>query len=302
MSQSVTKSLSPLLGPMRLPFLTLVPVCVGLGAATAYQEIGSLPWLNLILALIGGLAAQISVNALNEYDDYRSGLDLKTERTPFSGGSGALPQNPDKARYALVTGLVSLLVVVLIGLFFMLKLGWAIAPLGLLGILVVVSYTPWLTRSSLLCLIAPGLGFGTFMVLGTHFVLTGGYSLAPLLASFVPFFLISGLLLMNQFPDLEADREVGRKHLIIAHGPRVGILIYGLLLLDAALIIVLGAVFGPLPMLGLISLLALIPGWLIWRGLKNHHENIPELIPFMGKNILLSHAVPLLLALGIFFG
>ncbi len=44
-----------------------------------------------LLALLGLLLAHVSVNVLNDYFDYRSGVDLKTQRTPFSGGSGILP-------------------------------------------------------------------------------------------------------------------------------------------------------------------------------------------------------------------
>ena len=46
-------------------------------------------------------------------------------------------------------------------------------PIGLLGLVLVVSYTPWITRHPLLCLVAPGLGFGPVMVLGTLVALTG---------------------------------------------------------------------------------------------------------------------------------
>ena len=52
--------------------------------------------------------AHTSVNALNEYQDFKSGLDLITVKTPFSGGTKSLPENPQKAHLALITGLVSL--------------------------------------------------------------------------------------------------------------------------------------------------------------------------------------------------
>ncbi len=42
-----------------------------------------------MLALLGAFLAHISVNTLNEYFDFKSGLDLETIKTPFSGGSGA---------------------------------------------------------------------------------------------------------------------------------------------------------------------------------------------------------------------
>ncbi len=130
-----------ILGPMRVPFLLLAVVCVLLGVATAFYQTGDLDVRYLLLALVGGLGAHIAVNALNEYDDFRSGLDQKTERTPFSGGSGVLPANPDKARYGLVIGLVAVAVTVAIGVFFMIVHGWLILPLGLMGLLVVVTRT-----------------------------------------------------------------------------------------------------------------------------------------------------------------
>ena len=107
-------------GPMRLPFLVLTPACVMLGAATADWSGGSpLNFYYLALALIGALGAHISVNALNEYHDFESGLDFSTEPTPFSGGSGTLPRNPHKSHVALITGIISMTVTVLVGVYFL---------------------------------------------------------------------------------------------------------------------------------------------------------------------------------------
>ena len=39
-------------------------------------------------------------------------------------------------------------------------------------------------------------------------------------ASLVPFFLVNNLLLLNQFPDVAADRQAGRRHLLVQHGPQ----------------------------------------------------------------------------------
>ena len=67
-------------------FLLLTPVCVFVGIAVAVYQSDSLKALHLALALLGALLAHISVNVLNDYFDYRSGIDLETRRTPFSGG------------------------------------------------------------------------------------------------------------------------------------------------------------------------------------------------------------------------
>ena len=285
---------------MRVPFLLLAPVCVLLGTGTAVGEVGHISLFSVLLALVGGVAAHISVNALNEYVDCVSGLDARTQRTPFSGGSGVLPQRPEMARVGLITGLVALAVTALIGVYFTIERGWGILPLGLLGVLVIIAYTPWLTRRPLLCLLAPGLGFGTLMVMGTHFVLTGHYSWRSFVASLVPFFLVNDLLLLNQFPDRDADRSVGRKHILIVLGPRRSSVIYGLFLGAVYLVILAGVGTGLLPRmssLGLLTLPLAIPTMI---GVYRHADEISRLLPYLALNVILSLATPVLVAIGFF--
>ena len=84
------KRWKPLLGTMRLPFVILAPACVLVGLGTAYRETGQINWLYFLLALLGAVASHISVNAFNEYFDFKTELDSRTQKTPFSGGSGTL--------------------------------------------------------------------------------------------------------------------------------------------------------------------------------------------------------------------
>ena len=175
-------------GPMRLPFLILTPACVLLGAATASWSGAEIDLYYLTLAFVGAVASHISVNALNEYHDFKSGLDFNTQPTPFSGGSGTLPKHPDKAHVALITGLISLVVIAVVGIYFLYVRGLWLLPVGLLGVVTIVAYTKWITRNPFLCLVAPGLGFGPLMVMGTDFVLSGSYSWTSFVASLVPFF------------------------------------------------------------------------------------------------------------------
>ena len=96
--------LPPVLGPLRLPFVVLTPCCVAVGVATAYRSAGALDPAWAIWVLLGAIASHVSVNAFNEYFDFRSGLDGTTQRTPFSGGSGTLPAHPELAMTTLVIG------------------------------------------------------------------------------------------------------------------------------------------------------------------------------------------------------
>jgi len=291
-----------LLGPMRVPFLILTPACVLLGLGTAVWAGSRVNWLHFAMALVGAVCAHISVNAFNEYCDYKSGLDATTRRTPFSGGSGTLQAREDMAGPALAMAWTTLAITALIGLCFVLLRGPAILPLGVLGLLVIYAYTPWLTRNPLLCLIAPGLGFGPLMVMGVHFALTGGYSWTAFIASLVPFFLVSDLLLLNQFPDVEADRGVGRRHFPILVGRKTSSLIYGAFLASAYLAVVLGVVLGLLPAMCLIGLLGAALAVPAGVNAFRHADDVGRLIPSMGMNVLLNLATPVLVAIGLMVG
>ena len=291
-----------ILGPMRVPFLILTPACILLGLGTAVWEFGKVNFFHFVIVLIGAVAAHISVNAFNEYFDFKSGLDFKTTPTPFSGGSGTLPAQPDQVRSALMTAWVTFGITALVGLYFSIIRGWSLLPLGLLGLVIIFTYTTWLTRNPILCLVAPGLGFGPLMVIGAHFALTGQYTWTALIASLVPFFLVSNLLLLNQFPDVEADRTVGRRHYPILIGKQTSSLIFNLFLILTYLTIGLGVSFGYLPVFSLIGLLTLVIAVPVGLAAFRNAEDVSQLIPFMGRNVIINILTPILVAVGLFVG
>ena len=289
-----------ILGPMRIPFLVLTPICVLVGAGTASYAGSSIDGVHLVLVFVGATAAHVAVNALNEYHDFLNGLDYKTNKTPFSGGSGALPDRPEKGHHGLFVGIAALTLTLGIGAFFVYLRGLLLVPIGVLGILIVLTYTPWLTKRPLLCLLAPGLGFGPAMVVGSHVALTGEYSWAALMASAVPFFLVSDLLLLNQFPDIEADRSVGRRHFPILLGPQKSAKLYALMLLGAYLSILLGYIFGVFPAYALMATATLILAVFTIRGVLRYSDRVDKLLPYLGMNVVLNLLTPLLVATGLF--
>jgi 1,4-dihydroxy-2-naphthoate octaprenyltransferase len=287
---------------MRLPFIILAPACVLMGLGSAYLQTGQIDWFNFLLALVAGVLAHISVNAFNEYFDYKSEVDARTRRTPFSGGSGTLQAHPELAKSTLVLSWSTLAIVGLIGLYFCSVWGWWALPVGLLGLVLLYGYTAWMVYQPLLCLIAPGLGFGPLLVLSTHFALTGTFTLQAFIASLVPFFLVSNLLLLNQFPDVEADRSVGRRHFPILLGRTVSSYVYIAFLVFTYLVIVLGVVFGLLPPFSLLALLTLVFAIQIIQNVLKNSEDVPALLPAMGQNVLVNLLTPVLLAIGLFIG
>jgi len=285
---------------IRVPFLILTPICVFLGVSIALYHQAPIAIYSLVLALIGAMLAHISVNTLNEYLDYKSGLDLNTVRTPFSGGSGALPQNPSVLGVVLIVGLLSLLLTILIGVYFIIEFGMSILPIGVFGVLLVVSYTSWINKLPFLCLIAPGLGFGLFVV-GTQYVLVGEYYQLTWLLVLIPFFLINNLLLLNQYPDIDADKQSGRNHFPIAFGIKASNFVYGLFALTTFSLIIIYSLFGVIPKLCLVAVLPMPLSLIVLSGMIKHGKQIGIETQYLAMNVVLTLLTPLLLGLTIFY-
>ena len=293
---------SRLFGPMRVPFLALTLSCVLLGVAAARHADGGFAWPLALVALVAALAAHVSVNAFNEYLDFRSGLDATTQRTPFSSGNSVLPADPAAAPLALATALVSLAITVAGGLWLVALRGTVLLPLGLLGVALVLAYTTWITRWPWVCLVAPGIGFGPLMVVGTAIAVGGHYERAAGFAALVPFFLVSALLLLNQFPDVEPDRAIGRRHLPIALGRARAARMYAALVALAYASIAAGVVARALPWTALVGLATAPLAWSAARTALARPDDITALLPAMGKNVVVNLATPALVAVGLFLG
>ncbi|MBT3272612.1 MAG: prenyltransferase [Spirochaetales bacterium] len=291
-----------LIGTLRLPFVILTPACVVLGIATALSSGGTPRWWEVLLVTVGAILTHLVVNILNEYQDHKSGLDSKTHRTPFSGGSGSLQENPQLAPRALFLGLATAAAAAGIGIYFVVTGSPLLLVFGAVGLLAALFYTPWIAKQPLICLIAPGLGFGTCMVIGTHLALGGSLTWATVIASFIPFFLVSNLLLINQFPDVEADRQVGRKNIVITAGYRTGAMVYGLFLLLTYAAIAIGVITRQFPLWSLLGLLTLPAAAKTFLGALKNGNNTEKLISDLGLNVIIVLLTPVLTAIGIFTG
>lgn len=280
-------------------FLVLAPLCAGLGVALAWQQGASPALIDTLLVLIGALLAHAAVNLLNEYEDFASGLDLITRRTPFSGGSGALPQVPSAARHVLLAAFGTLGLVVAIGLYFLWLRGLPMLVLGAAGVVLVLTYTRWITRSPLICLLAPGLGFGPVMILGSLIALGARLDATALTVSVIGLLLASELLLINQIPDVDADRKVGRRHLVITLGQPVAARLVALLLLSSYGLLEAAIWIGWLPVWAALALAPLPAA--IWVSVKlpGALANPGQLNTLLGINVAVLLATLALLICGL---
>jgi len=282
----------------RPQFLLLSVVLVLLGTAISCHQ-GNFDWLRFILTMLGLVLAHASVNVLNDYFDYESGIDLETTRTPFSGGSGILPEALLEPRGVYRFGLGCLLAALLIGIYLTVVSGWQLLPLVIVGGLVIYFYTSYLARW-LAGEIWAGIGLGTLPVLGTYFVQTGSYSLEALLPSLAAGFLTANLLLLNEFPDFKADRMGGRYHIVIALGKKKACYLYAGLTAMTYLCIAASVVCKLMPPLTLIGLLSAPFALKAISTTFKHHDDLQKMIPALGANVATVLSTDALLALGYF--
>jgi 1,4-dihydroxy-2-naphthoate octaprenyltransferase len=266
-----------------------------LGTAVAWYD-GYFHLGHALLAFFGLLLAHISVNVFNEYFDYRSGVDFATQRTPFSGGSGALPTGLVKPDQALWLAVGTLAAIIPIGIYFIVVKGWLLLPLLIVAALCIVLYTPFILKTGWPEWV-PGVGLGILPVLGAYFVQTGTYTLPAFIASVPSGILVHNLLLLNEFPDVAADTKVGRRTMPIVMGKRGASIVYSALTVSVYVWIIGWVIAGVMPLFALIALLTLPFALKAIQGALKY-EDMSRLVPGMANNVLFILTIQLLLGIG----
>jgi len=279
----------------RPQFLLLSIVLIFLGTSIAWYDNFFNFW-HALLAFAGLLLLHISVNVLNDYFDYRSGIDLETRRTPFSGGSGILPAHLLTPKAVFTLGIICFLLATPIGIYFVITQGWLLLPLLIIGAICVLLYTTHLTRV-VWPEWAPGLGLGALPVLGAYFVQSGSYTLTTVIASIPSFILVHNLLFLNEFPDVEADKKGGRRTLIITLGKAKASKVYSALTLLVYLWIICGVASRLMPAFTLIALLTLPLALKAIRGALNY-EKETKMLSALGNNVFVILVTQFLLGMG----
>ena len=268
----------------RPQFLALALVLVVHGSALAAWH-GSVHLGRSLLAALGLILLQASVNVLNDWHDWtRSGIDHETVQTPFSGGSGMLPARDLEPREALILGTGTLLAGSAIGLYLAWVAGWELLVIGLVGAVLVVLYTPVFTRTGLGEIMA-GAGLGILPVVGTYFLITGSLDRAAWVSGVAPTLLTYNLLLLNEFPDAAADTAGGRRHMVVLLGKRRARWLYAVVEAAAFIAIAAGVATGVLTPWVLLALVAAVPAVKAVTIALREYDEFENLVPALGANV-----------------
>ena len=286
---------------IRANFLVLTVVIVLVGLSAAVYERRSFDAPRAILVLIGALLAHISANVFNNYFDYKMGIDLATEKTPFSGGVDVLVNGQIRPPTAFLLGSCCLLGAILIGVYFVRILPWPLIAIIAYGAFSICFYTPYLSRLHGMSEIIAGTNFG-LMALAAYVTQTGVIS-ATAISIFIPTsILVCLLLFLNEFPDAKADGLAGRRHLILLLGNKGASRLYVLLLVTVYISIALPVLAKLNPISNMIALGTMPLAWKAGRIVMKSYDEIDHLVHALALNVLVVLGTLALISLGFFIG
>ena len=278
------------------PSLLMSFLLVSLGTAVAARD-GFFNLTYYVLAIIGVTLAQNAVNVLNDYHDYKTGVDAATLKTPFSGGSKFLVAGLIKPKSALSFGLGSLLLAIPIGAYFVLTRGLALLGLVAVAAISVYFYSTTFARIYLGEFLA-GLNLGPLAIIGAYFIQTANMSAGVVAVGLAPGIMIANVLYLNEMPDLEADAAAGRRNLPILLGRKRAAKLYALLEAIAVAWIPAAVILGLTPPLTLIALAALPFAIKAIRVTLREYSNTSKLVPALAANVATAYITMALLAVG----
>jgi 1,4-dihydroxy-2-naphthoate polyprenyltransferase len=289
---------------VRPAFLSVTFVGCLLGLASATLSGVTLNPLTATVTLLFALLAHGGANVVNDYYDAKSGCDAANDERvfPFTGGSRVIQNGVLSLQEAGVFGYALLAVVIPAGLWLTAVSGPGLIGIGLAGLL-----TGWAYSAPPLKLQSRGLGeYGItaawlLIVVGSDFVQRHELSFTPVAAGLGFALLVANVLYINQFPDVKADTQAGKRTLVVRLGVQRARWGYALIALLCYGWVLAMTLLGHLPVVALISLLPAIASFKAAQNLARHAAQPRQLVPGIKLTILAASLHGLLLAVALAF-
>ena len=288
--------LSVWLRAIRIKFLLASVIAVSLGLSVTWWHSGTIDIFQAALTMAGVIALHASVDLLNDYWDFKRGIDTKTKRTPMSGGTGVLPEGLLKPKSVYNAGILFLVVGGLIGGYFVVLHGVVIGVILAFAIMSIYFYSTKIVNWGLAEVFVAVKG--TLVVMGTYYIQNSELTDVVILSGIVVGALSSLVLFVASFPDHDADKEQGRRTLVILFGRQKATSIFYIFLIVSYGIIIVCAAMSIIPVFCLISLAAIPVAVSSIRKLKLSISDEDKLIPAMKSTLMFSRIAGALFVIG----
>jgi len=281
---------------IRIRFLLASVVAVSVGLALSWWHGVQIDIWYAIMTMAGVIALHSSVDLLNDYWDYKRGIDTQTQRTKMSGGTGVLPEGLLEPTQVYRAGIIFLIIGGLIGSYFVITDGIIIGLILAFAVLSIYFYSTKIVDSGLAEVFVTVKG--TMIVLGTYFIQTSEINFASIIAGIFVGVLSSLVLFITSFPDYDADKAKGRKTLVIFLGKQKATTMFWIFPLIAYSVLISGIIYEIFPLYCIISLGAVPLIIKAGLSLKQNFDNIQELVPAMSSTITFSRITGTLFIIG----
>lgn len=281
---------------IRIRFLLSSVIAVSVGLVISWWHIGQIDILYAIMTMGGVVSLHASVDLLNDYWDFKRGIDTQTQRTKMSGGTGVLPEGLLQPNQVYRAGIAFLIIGALIGSYFVIIDGIVIGVILTFAVVSIYFYSTKIVDSGLAEIFVAIKG--TMIVLGTYFIQTLEINLTTIMGGIFIGALSSLVLFITSFPDFEADKAKGRKTLVISLGKQKATMVFWIFPIVVYSILISGIFYEIFPIYCIISL-AMFP-LIIKAGLllKQNFDDINKLIPAMSYTITFSRITGALFVIG----
>ncbi len=236
--------------------ISLVAVSTGTAAASLY---GPVHWSWYGLTLLGMVFMQAGANVLNDYFDYKNGVDASHVPGSFGTGGRAIGQNLLSVGQVLRLGLLFYVLTLPIGIYLTVKVGLPVLVLGILGFLVGFFYTGSPIGFKYYALGEPAvfLVWGPLITSGAYYVQRSSFSVQAILLSLPIGILVALILFANNIRDVGSDAHARVHTIATMLGKEGAVKLYRFLILAVYGITLLLIVAAQLSLWGLITLLSL---------------------------------------------
>lgn len=280
---------------VRFRFLLASLIAAVTGIAISIWKYNIFDPFYAVLTISGVICLHASVDLLNDYWDYKKGIDTITKRTKFSGGTGVLPDKLLTPRAVFFAGVIFLLLGTILGIYFI-----TVRGLVILLILIFATFSIYFYSTNIA---NAGLGEifvtikGALVVLGSFYVQTGNIDPTAVFVGVIIGLLSATVLLVNSFPDYTADKTMGKKTLTVILGKEQAVkALAGIIVLIYSLITI-GVLTKIAPVYTIVSLISFPFAFRAIKRLVRERDDLRELISSMSDTILCSRLTGTIIAL-----
>lgn len=193
------------------------PVFIGL--IVAAQE-GAFNWTIALITLLASLSIQIASNLINDYYDYKKGLDKAGRLGPLR----AIAEGEVSAKTMKRAIIIDITIAILCGIYLTLIGGLPILIIGCASLLCAWLYTATSFSLSYLGIadIFVLIFFGPIATVGTTYLQMEQFSDKSFWLGLASGLISMGILTVNNIRDIESDHAAGKRSIVVRMGKKFG--------------------------------------------------------------------------------